>query len=235
MTSSMVILALLLLNLLFYFGQKNPLVQALAFLFVYLILFWMTAQLYLYPILVGMKEPSVLGALRMAAALWRFWQIRAHMSEGRQVLAELLEPGLAARKQDILAAIDEIDAKLNAFHAKRLAEAEAKTTLPNIPSAQDVAAVDKATAALQKEADTLKAAVDPLFVYESALKRIDDLKKAGLITEEQVDLVVETLRGLLREQLAAQRSDDDVKHAQAEIEARPRRRPCWTGITAWGR
>ena len=29
--------------------------------------------------------------MRLAAALWRFWQIRAHMSEGRQVLAELLE------------------------------------------------------------------------------------------------------------------------------------------------
>ncbi|HET6745474.1 MAG TPA: AAA family ATPase, partial [Candidatus Limnocylindria bacterium] len=29
--------------------------------------------------------------LRLAAALWRFWQIRAHMTEGRQVLAELLE------------------------------------------------------------------------------------------------------------------------------------------------
>jgi predicted ATPase/DNA-binding SARP family transcriptional activator len=28
--------------------------------------------------------------MRLAAALWRFWQIRAHMSEGRQVLAELL-------------------------------------------------------------------------------------------------------------------------------------------------
>ncbi len=32
--------------------------------------------------------------MRLAAALWRFWQIRAHMSEGRQVLAELLDaPG----------------------------------------------------------------------------------------------------------------------------------------------
>lgn len=29
--------------------------------------------------------------MRLAAALWRFWQIRAHMSEGRQVLTELLE------------------------------------------------------------------------------------------------------------------------------------------------
>jgi predicted ATPase len=31
--------------------------------------------------------------MRLAAALWRFWQIRAHMSEGRQVLAELLAVG----------------------------------------------------------------------------------------------------------------------------------------------
>jgi predicted ATPase/DNA-binding SARP family transcriptional activator len=29
--------------------------------------------------------------MRLAAAVWRFWQIRAHMSEGRQVLAELLQ------------------------------------------------------------------------------------------------------------------------------------------------
>jgi predicted ATPase/DNA-binding SARP family transcriptional activator len=29
--------------------------------------------------------------MRLAAALWRFWQIRAHMSEGRQILAELLD------------------------------------------------------------------------------------------------------------------------------------------------
>jgi predicted ATPase len=41
--------------------------------------------------------------MRQAAALWRFWQIRAHMSEGRQVLAELLkvdaevDPAIRAR------------------------------------------------------------------------------------------------------------------------------------------
>lgn len=41
--------------------------------------------------------------MRLAAALWRFWQIRAHMSEGRQVLAELLavdaevDPAIRAR------------------------------------------------------------------------------------------------------------------------------------------
>ena len=29
--------------------------------------------------------------MRLAAALWRFWQTRAHMSEGRQILAELLK------------------------------------------------------------------------------------------------------------------------------------------------
>lgn len=29
--------------------------------------------------------------MRLAAALWRFWQIRAHMTEGREILAELLE------------------------------------------------------------------------------------------------------------------------------------------------
>lgn len=41
--------------------------------------------------------------MRMAAALWRFWQIRAHINEGRQILAELLsvdadvDPAIRAR------------------------------------------------------------------------------------------------------------------------------------------
>ena len=39
----------------------------------------------------ALDRRSVEFGMRLAAALWRFWQIRAHMSEGRQVLAELLE------------------------------------------------------------------------------------------------------------------------------------------------
>ena len=38
-------------------------------MWVYLCLFWVGVQLYLYPVLVGMQAPSVSGALRMAAAM----------------------------------------------------------------------------------------------------------------------------------------------------------------------
>jgi predicted ATPase/DNA-binding SARP family transcriptional activator len=39
----------------------------------------------------ALDRRSVELGMRLAAALWRFWQIRAHMSEGRQVLVELLD------------------------------------------------------------------------------------------------------------------------------------------------
>jgi uncharacterized membrane protein YesL len=66
---SMAVLSMLFLNLLFYISQRNTLLQALTFLWLYLIVFWFSVQLYLFPILVGMEQPSVLGALRMAAIL----------------------------------------------------------------------------------------------------------------------------------------------------------------------
>ena len=55
---SMVILALLLLNLIFYFTRTNVL-QALALFWAYLIVFWLSVQVYLFPVLVGLKEPSI--------------------------------------------------------------------------------------------------------------------------------------------------------------------------------
>ncbi len=61
-------LALLALNLIFYLAQQNPLFQALAVLWAYLSLLWLSAQLYVYPILVSMERPSVLAALRLAVA-----------------------------------------------------------------------------------------------------------------------------------------------------------------------
>jgi uncharacterized membrane protein YesL len=62
---SMVIFSLLILNLFFYLGRAG-LVQALAFLWAYLLVFWFSVQLYLFPVLIGLKEPTVLGALRTA-------------------------------------------------------------------------------------------------------------------------------------------------------------------------
>ncbi|MCX7707063.1 MAG: hypothetical protein N2204_03540 [Anaerolineae bacterium] len=56
------------LNLVFYFAQQNPLLQALAVLWAYLSLLWLSVQLYVYPILVSMERPAVLAALRLGVA-----------------------------------------------------------------------------------------------------------------------------------------------------------------------
>lgn len=56
------------LNLIFYFAQQNPLLQALAVLWAYLSLLWLSVQLYVYPILVSMERPAVLAALRLGVA-----------------------------------------------------------------------------------------------------------------------------------------------------------------------
>jgi uncharacterized membrane protein YesL len=66
---SMGILALMLLNFLFYLNLPAGLVRILAILWAYLILFWISVQIYLYPVLVGLKEPTLWGALRTATVL----------------------------------------------------------------------------------------------------------------------------------------------------------------------
>jgi uncharacterized membrane protein YesL len=65
---SMVILSLLLLNLIFYAYQRN-LIQMLAIVFTYLSLFWLSVQLYIFPVLIGLKTPTVWGTLRTATIL----------------------------------------------------------------------------------------------------------------------------------------------------------------------
>jgi len=57
---------ILILNLVFYISQVGSLIQGLALLFIVLLLYWASVQVYVFPILVGMKEPSVLGAIKMA-------------------------------------------------------------------------------------------------------------------------------------------------------------------------
>jgi len=60
------VMSMLILNLLFYISRSEPFLQALSLLFVVLLLFWLSVQIYAFPILVGMKEPSVVGAIKMA-------------------------------------------------------------------------------------------------------------------------------------------------------------------------
>lgn len=66
---SMAILSLLLLNVVFYSSRTTALLWILTFLWVYLSVFWIGVQIYLYPVLVGLSLPTISGALRMAAAM----------------------------------------------------------------------------------------------------------------------------------------------------------------------
>jgi uncharacterized membrane protein YesL len=66
---SMVVLSLLLLNLVFYLSRTKSLVQALAFLWAYLVIFWMGVVIYQAPVLVGLQEPKVVSTLRTAIAM----------------------------------------------------------------------------------------------------------------------------------------------------------------------
>ncbi len=66
---SMVILSLLCLNLVFYSRLTITFLQALSFLWLYLIVFWLCAQLYLFPVLIALKEPKIWAALRTTAVM----------------------------------------------------------------------------------------------------------------------------------------------------------------------
>jgi uncharacterized membrane protein YesL len=66
---SMALLSLLLLNIVFYASRTTTLVWILTLLWVYLSVFWIGVQMYLYPVLVGLQTPTLSGALRMAAAM----------------------------------------------------------------------------------------------------------------------------------------------------------------------
>jgi uncharacterized membrane protein YesL len=61
-----IVTSVLTLNLLFYVSRPEPILQALSLLFVLLLVYWLSVLIYAFPILVGMKEPSVLGAIKMA-------------------------------------------------------------------------------------------------------------------------------------------------------------------------
>lgn len=59
-------IVLVLFNLIFYVSRANAFLQAFGIFWLYLVLFLTAAQMYAYPILVGMEKPAVLGALRLA-------------------------------------------------------------------------------------------------------------------------------------------------------------------------
>lgn len=63
----MVVLALLLMNIAFYANRPSGFALGLAFIWGYVLLFWLSVQFYAYPVLVRMEQPSVPGALRTAA------------------------------------------------------------------------------------------------------------------------------------------------------------------------
>jgi len=60
------VVALLLMNIIFYVSRPSGFMQGLALIWGYLLLFWLSVQFYAYPILVRMEKPAALGALRTA-------------------------------------------------------------------------------------------------------------------------------------------------------------------------
>jgi len=66
---SMVILALIFLNLVFYRAQSNTILHVFSYFWVYLGFSWITMQIYLFPVLAGMEQPVVSGALKIAAVM----------------------------------------------------------------------------------------------------------------------------------------------------------------------
>jgi uncharacterized membrane protein YesL len=59
----------MLLNLQFYMGQASLPLQIFGFFWLYLIVLALAAQLYLFPVLVALKEPTVATALKTAGIL----------------------------------------------------------------------------------------------------------------------------------------------------------------------
>jgi len=62
----MAALALLLMNITFYASRPSGFVQGLTLIWGYVLVFWLSVQVYAYPILVRMEKPAALGALRTA-------------------------------------------------------------------------------------------------------------------------------------------------------------------------
>jgi uncharacterized membrane protein YesL len=63
----MIVLALLLLNLIFYAFQANMTLRLFSILWIYLVLFWTSMQFYVYPFYLAFEKPSMGHSLRMSA------------------------------------------------------------------------------------------------------------------------------------------------------------------------
>lgn len=63
----MVALALLLLNATFYLFQTNTVLRLFSFVWIYLGVFWLSIQLFVYPFFVALEKPGVLPCYKMAA------------------------------------------------------------------------------------------------------------------------------------------------------------------------
>lgn len=66
-TLGMIAMALLLLNILFYRLQPGTVLRTIAIIWVYLLIVWLSVQVYVYPIYASLEQPSLRMALRMAA------------------------------------------------------------------------------------------------------------------------------------------------------------------------
>jgi uncharacterized membrane protein YesL len=66
-TLGMVVLSLLLLNLIFYVFQASSALRLLSILWAYLVLFWSSILLYIYPFYLALEKPGLWQSLRLAA------------------------------------------------------------------------------------------------------------------------------------------------------------------------
>lgn len=64
---AMIVLALILLNAIFYLFQANEVLRFFAIVWIYLAVFWLGMQFFLYPFYAALEEPGVLRAYKMAA------------------------------------------------------------------------------------------------------------------------------------------------------------------------
>lgn len=63
----MIVLALVLLNAIFYLFQTNNVLRFFAIVWIYIVVFWLGMQFFLYPFFAALEEPSVLRSYKMAA------------------------------------------------------------------------------------------------------------------------------------------------------------------------
>jgi uncharacterized membrane protein YesL len=63
---SMIALALILLNAIFYLFQENEILRFFAIVWIYIAVFWTSMQFLLYPFFVALEEPGALRSYKMA-------------------------------------------------------------------------------------------------------------------------------------------------------------------------